>query len=268
MKIIAILFIGVFVASQQVNAQETLVEKNEALFDTAWEYQNRLDQLQNDVSQKLFDIRIAATSVLRGSTNATLTQIEANAVSILQLDEIVRANLNRGMPDSCISDLIQILDGVTHMSGAESSNCLKRYDTSVQSELSQSNEILRSYDRFSKDIQQMVVTSFIGKNAFKVPNEIIEKIVNEFKKMNDDWNATTPTIDAIVSNLERNIRGYNSQLGQCFDNLQIEYSAAYTKVNEKKSVCEEFTRSGRFAFAAASSPITFNLEDFLTVKSK
>ena len=173
MKLIAIILIGTLVACQAVEINP-YVANTESLFETAWEYHNKLTALQNEITQMLFDIRGSVSIVLKGSTNLTLNQVNVNADTFWAYDSTVRTALNRLLPDGCISDLVGVLDGVTHLSGFESSNCLKHYDTSVQGRLNRGNEILKEYDQFANLVQQTVVQAFIGRNAFKDPNSIIE----------------------------------------------------------------------------------------------
>ena len=244
MKLFAIILIGTLVACQAEEITQ-FVESTDDLFETAWDYQNRLTSLQNDITQKLLEVRGEVSGVLKGSTNETLTQVHENAIEFGVKDSEVRVALHRLLPNGCISDLIGILDGLTHVSGYESSNCLKHYDTSVQGRLDRGNEILKEYDNFANLVQQTVVEAFIGRNVFKDPNSIIESIISNFKKLNDQWEITRPNVDEFVKDLKTEIAGFNNQLGQCFNSLQIEYSDSYEKVSSKRAVCEEFARSAR-----------------------
>lgn len=66
---------------------------------------------------------------------------------------------------------MKILDGVTMF---ESFNFLKRHDKKLQAP----NRILKATD-FTKDAQQLLVKSFIGK-SFQSSEEIVQKIHRNF----------------------------------------------------------------------------------------
>ena len=138
-------------------------EPTESLFVSAWEYQGKFSDLQIEINEKVYEIQTSVSKVLAITTNKTLTQIDDNAKSFVELDETVREVLNPLMPDGCISDLLEILDGVTHMSGFDSSNCLRHYDVSLQAEIANFTEALATYGNLSAEIQQIVVRAFIGK---------------------------------------------------------------------------------------------------------
>lgn len=242
--LLVIVLFGAFVAGQAED-MSALVGNTDYLFETAWEYQNKLSDLQNDINQDIIEVRIAVSTALRGSTNKTLEQVNNNADVLWAGDSTVRANLNKLLPDGCVSDLMEILNGLTHMSGFESSNCLKHYDNSVQEKINRGNEILKEYGTLSSDVQQSVVQSFIGSNAFKDPNSIIEKIIKNFKDLEENWNVSRPDVEKFITELANEILGLNNQLGQCFNILQIEYDGYYTAVNNKRTACEEFNRSAK-----------------------
>ncbi len=77
------------------------------LFTVAWEHQDVLRKLQDDINQQLFLVRTSVSEVLRTSTNITLSQIEDNYGKILGLDNVVaQALLKQDTTQYCFQELV------------------------------------------------------------------------------------------------------------------------------------------------------------------
>lgn len=101
--------------------------------------------------------------------------------------------------------------------------------------------------------------SVLGKNAFKVPFEIEERFVKGWNSISSDWDKVKSSFSTHLDAFTKKIDGFSNQLGQCFNSLQVEYDESYTKVNNKRLVCQEFARSAR-AFVEGNR---FNIAEFL-----
>lgn len=141
-----------FSCTSLVTSSSPFKEPTDALLVSAWEHHRKLSNLQLNINDKVYEIQSAVSKVLAVTTNKTLEQIESNAVNFLELDDAVRLVLNPLMPDGCISDLLEILEGVTHMSGFDSSNCLRHFDVSLQAEIANFTAFIATYGDLSSEI--------------------------------------------------------------------------------------------------------------------
>lgn len=165
----------------------SLLASPESLFVSAWEYQRKLTLLQQDINLQLIAIRTSVSDVIRSSSTQTLEQTEKNTVSILSQDAPVREIIFTLEDSACTNNVKSILNSVTEYSGYPSSNCIARYDKSVQTELQSAYAFLEMYEGLFSEIQQIVVKSFIQQNAFLTPEAIIKKIQEHFQTRSEDW---------------------------------------------------------------------------------
>lgn len=214
----------------------------EGLFENAWKHQEDLKELQQDINDRLTAVRTAVSTVLRSSTAETLTQIEANANDILAVEKPVRdeifAMALRATP--CVVNLRVLLNGATEFTGFESSNCVTSYDKSVQGALNTAYALLQKYEGTFGDVQQIVVRSFVGRNIFTQPDDIVARFEEEFRARKADWEAIRPDIESFVANLSGNIAVFNTVLGSCFGRIQSEVAPGYQIIREKLAVCEAY----------------------------
>lgn len=208
-----------------------------SLFENAWEYQARLEFLQNQINLRLTQLRTNVSDVLRSSSNKALDEIEANAKTILELDRPTRSQLAELELTLCVNNLQILLNGITEFSGFGSSNCVTSYDNSVQEALKAAFELLQQYEGNNADVQQIVVRSFIGKNAFLQPDEIEARFRELYDERSREWNAVA--ID-VAENLEESIENFNNALRRCFEDIQENLAPAYVSLISEIEVCEKF----------------------------
>lgn len=215
-----------------------------SLFENAWDYHRRLESLQQQINSKLTQVRTAISSVLKTSSWKTLQQIETNAYRILELDSPVRDLIFVDTkPSICNKNLRVLIDSITEFTGFGSSNAVTSYDKSVQGALQVAYEILQHYEGSSVDVQQIVVRSFIGKNAFLEPEEIEELFKSVYNQRLNEWNESSPHIEEFVNDLEGKIDGFNKNLYRDFGLIQEQVSPAYDALKEEIATCEEFDRT-------------------------
>lgn len=214
----------------------------EGLFENAWEHQEYLRSLQKDINDKLTEVRTAVSTVLRSSTAETLTQIEANANGILAAEKPIRDDIFSTdlRASACVVNLRVLLNGATEFTGFESSNCVTSYDKSVQGALNTAYALLQKYEGTFGDVQQIVVRSFVGRNIFTQPDDIVARFEEQFRTRKADWEAIRPDIESFVANLSGNIAVFNTVLGSCFGRIQAEVAPGYQIIREKLTVCEAY----------------------------
>ncbi|CAO1315285.1 unnamed protein product [Diamesa hyperborea] len=183
LEILVALFIGTR-GSVILQPVSSLLASPEWMFFSAWEYQSKLTSLQQDINLQLKAIRTSVSNVLRSSSTQTLEQTERNTVSIWSQDVPVRDILFALESTACTDNMKSILNQVTKYSGFQSSNCITRYDESVETELKAAYALLEKYESLFSDIQQIVVKSFIQSNIFLTSDTIIIKFQSTFKTRN------------------------------------------------------------------------------------
>lgn len=211
-----------------------------ALFEKAWTYQDLLQNLQSSIDKDLSAIRTSVSVALRASTNVTLEQIEGNANSILALDEPARDAIFDLRSSTCVNRLRVLLNGVTEFTGFGSANCVTAYDKSVQGALNTAYALLQKYEGSFGDVQQIVVRSFVGKNAFLEAEEIEAVFKQKYEERSEEWDKIRPDIESFLSTLESNIAVFNTVLGGCFKTIQEEVAPGYVILTQEIATCEAF----------------------------
>lgn len=212
----------------------------QSLFVVANDYQTRFEDLQTDINEKLTEVRTAVSTVLKKSSGVTLEQIETNSDSILALDDVVRKIIFGENLSVCNINLRNQINSVTEFSGFESSNCVNRYDTSVQAELKTAYEILRQYEGLNYEVQQIVVRSFIKANIYLEPELVEDRFKEQYKNRSEEWEKIRPDIEKFVADLSGNIAGFNQVLKGCFDKVQDSVKPEYARLEGDIAVCREF----------------------------
>ena len=218
----------------------SLFASPELLFLSAWEYQSKLTSLQQDINLQLTAIRTSVSNVLRSSSTQTLEQTERNDVSIWSQDAPVRDIVFALESTACTYNIKSILIQVTEYSGFQSSNCIARYEKSVQTELKAAYALLEKYEGLFNDIQQIVVKSFIQQNLFLTPEAIIRKFQIQFKTRNEEWEKTRFDIESFVKSLAANVAVYNTVLESCYNDVQVNLVPSYSLILAEVSICKEF----------------------------
>ncbi|CAO1351050.1 unnamed protein product [Diamesa serratosioi] len=210
-------------------------------FESAWEYQDLITDLQEEINQRIIDIQTAVSTVLKKSTNETLTQYEQHVYAILALDQPIRDALEELEANtSCRTLLEQNLIYTTNMTGFESSNCAASYDSAIADELSQTNAAIKNDNDFNGDVQQFVVKSFVGINAFMTPEAITAKYENFYNTAKANWDMAKPDVDTLVSEMETLIAAMNINLGRCHKELIDLVTQSYETLNRNVGYCEDF----------------------------
>jgi len=212
----------------------------DSLFESARQYHNKLRDLQQDINEQLTAARTAVSTILRSSSEETLTQIESNAHQLLAQDEPARNAIFALSSSLCVNNLKVLLNGVTEFTGFGSSNCVTSYDKSVQEALNSAHNTLEKYEGTFADVQQAVVRSFIGKNVYLEADDIENRFAEQYNKSSEDWLAVRPEIEEFVNTLRAEIADFISALNGCFVTLQDDTAPAYDRLQTNIEVCTYF----------------------------
>lgn len=239
--------------------------RSESLFITAWEYQDKLTTLQEEINLQLSAVRLSLSDVLKSSSKQTLSQIENNTFAILNQDDVVREVVFNLDPTACTNNLRTVLDGVTEFSGFPSSICVNRYDSAVQSVLNDTYGMLEQNNGLFIEVQQIVVRSFIRQNAFLTPKAIIETFKTQYESLTENWAKNYPNIEEFVKTLSSKFAAINVVLGSCFNETQSSLTPSYTRIIAEVEICKEFdnTKSPFAKFSKSLQKNFLKLEDIL-----
>lgn len=227
-----------------------------ALFDIAYKHQEKVTELEREISSHITGLRAAVTDVLKASSNATLNQIDSNVNQIFELDRFVRDMLfdaNVGEETPCIRSLRTRLNAVTEFSGYESSVCVARHDRSLNLTLSEINGLLQRYEGTANSIHLIVVRSFISLNIWTQPDDIETRIVEEYEKLLADWNTNGSGSESLVAEFYNNVEELNGVLIDCFEGIRSALMAMYERFARDLDTCREFDNT-------RLSPVVFMLE--------
>lgn len=248
------LAVAIHGAALQEEPISTHVDNTTPLFTAAWEMQAKLTELQRDINVQLAAVRTSVTNVLRSSSNETVGQIEGNVNSILALDDPVRDVVFALGSSFCAINLKVLLNGVTEFTGFESSNCVTRYDLGVEAELEVAYAMLQKYEGLFREVQQIVVKSFVGMNVFTSSDGIQARFEDQYNEQNEAWLQIRPDIEDFVKALNGKIADLNNILGGCFSSVQTAVKPAYVSIVDQLPVCEEFDNTAD-PFASFRIPV-------------
>lgn len=233
------------------------------LFTSAWEFQNSLRELQDDINQQLFLVRTSVSDVLRTSTNITLGQVEDNFFKISEEDNVVHQALSKqDTTHECFQQLVKAREAITNVGGFNSANKLRVYDKAVAALINNANADLEKYNAFFSDVQQIVVKAFTFGSIFVQSAEIQAQIQKKYKTAQDEWAKVRPDISKLIVDLRTNINKKNEGLGTDFLTIQKEVQESYNSVVESIDVCLDYINDvGAYVYPRRTS--FFNIESFL-----
>lgn len=118
------------------------------LFNQAEAYQVQTTALQQDIVTKITSLRTSMSAILKRTSNITLGHTQDNLMEIFELEEPIREELfpNNPSMDDCMVNLRQQLNLITEISGYQSANCVKRFDTSVTALVAKAYEDMNAYE--------------------------------------------------------------------------------------------------------------------------
>ena len=242
------------------------MKKTETLFESAWEYEEKFTTLQQDIDLQLTAIRLTVSTVLKSSSSETLSQIENNTLAILEKEAPIRDVVFNLDPTACTNNLRTVLNGVTEFSGFPSSTCVARYDTAVQTVLKDAYAMLEQYNGLFKEVQQIVVRSFIRQNAFLTPEVIAQTFKTQYETLSANWDKVNPDIESFVKTVTRRVSANNVILNTCFNTTQANLTPSYSRIIDEVDICNEFdnTKSPFSKFSKSLKTKKFlKLEDVL-----
>ncbi|CRL03706.1 CLUMA_CG016955, isoform A [Clunio marinus] len=100
--------------------------------------------------------------------------------------------------------------------------------------------LIQGFDGNYADVQQIVVRSFIGKNAFVQAEEIEKRFTEEYNKRVGDVGSRQAEVDEYIKALTGAIEYFNNNLDECFKNIHNFIAPAYVTLKEQIKTCEEF----------------------------
>lgn len=197
--------------------------------------------MEEEIIQGILNVQTAVTTALKTSTNESLTQYEQHMYAILELDKPIRMGLvDLDSNSSCATLLEQNLMYTTNMTGYESSNCATSFNTAVAAELFKSNEVFKNNNDFNGDVQQFVVKSFVGINAFLTPDAITDNFENLYNTAKENWDSAKPNVYKLVSEMKTLITGMNVLLGRCHSDLIDLVTKSYDSLTKNLDHCKTF----------------------------
>lgn len=240
MKIVVFLLATLIAFLQAAPVEKTAVIEVFGLFETAWEFQAKLNPRQEDIDNDVTEFRNSVSNVLKTTSKNALKEIESNAKKILEMEQPYRVAIDELKVGDCSDDLKFLLTSVTKLTGYKSGNCVNLYDDSVDIEVKQAQELISVYDGIFTELQQLVVKSFVGKNQFSQQPEIISSFEHEYEKRVAMWEEIKPDVELFIENLSGNIDGFNDIMASCMTDIQNGVAKTYNLLHEDIETCVIF----------------------------
>lgn len=236
----------------------------ENLFQSAYEYQEKLFNLQSEINQELVLVKTAISEVLKKSTKTSLCLIEDNSKEILNMDQNVRSKIEaHDMSIPGLSDLVDGLNAITNTLGFAASNKLKIFDRNVDALLKKAAQDIGKYSDSFEEIQQIVVQSFIGSNLFSNQEQIIEKFKTLYEQKEEQWQVIRPNINSLVRDLTAAINLNHQELRFQYEASRNKSKDSYIRVEDAIEICLEFKTLRAMSAFSAKAGKKFNVEDFI-----
>lgn len=212
------------------------------MFEQANQYQTLVTALQEDIVVTITGLRSQLSGVLKKTSNATLSQVQDNIWEIFGMDAPVRelVFVEHNESSNCIYNLRTQLNMKTEFSGYDASNCLSRYNRSVNTLINSAFGILADFERYIVLIQMLVVNAFNGINIWTNPESIQNKFVADYNQQKAEWDTVKANIESFLATLESDILQYNTVLGTCYSAIQTALVPQYEYITNATAVCTEF----------------------------
>jgi hypothetical protein len=211
------------------------------LFTVARQHQNLSQELEDDISRELLLARTTISEVLRTSSDLSLRQVEEFHGKVLGYNNEAResiAELNITLNDCFEYFIFQALDNNLAISEVQSSHILKSNNKTLTALTNEVNQDLEKYDDLLADVRGMVGNAFISRRMFTAPQKIIEKIEQQYKAAQENWNEGLSNISEVLVNFKANIEKQNEELVNRFLSAQEVLEESYNRVNDMVDICK------------------------------
>lgn len=224
-----IVLITLVVISQAASVSEAIapyVQDPTDLMTSALDYQNKVNDLQNEIDIKIAGSLTSISTSIKDSRTSTLVDIKENADKILIIHGQTKEELETKLPNDCVEDLLKIHESVTHVTGASFGNCLKAFNKNLLTEIVAVKQLGPNH------INGIILEAFNGKNAFKAPEDIKDTFVNIFVQAQQDWTDNQALVEQVVANFQETVDGIRSQFNVCSTLLHDRYVESTKKITE------------------------------------
>lgn len=242
-------------------------------FNAAWDHQNQLHRLQEDINAAVEDVVVALSGVLKSSSDTALRRFEGHSDDVLNVFAAPLVDFNNLPESSCKDDAKRVLDQTLSFTGYEGGVCAGEYNDDVDKQIEAAQKVLYDFDDLYSQVQMIVEKSFIGFNVFLQGEAIESKIISTVQAITAKWNAQKPQLEAIRANLAANIKAvYDNGLVPCnkdtIDFITVSHLPTFARmVNTCLRLQTPAARSDRFgAQAAPSSEAIY--EEFMALNAQ
>lgn len=210
------------------------------LFTDAWRVQHLLSPKQADIDSDVTELRESLTNVLEVRSNSALQGIEKNVVSIFEIEEPFKVQIDALASSSCKDNLLRQLNTKTEFTGFSSSLCVRTYDRKSEGIITNAQEFIAIYEGLFVRLQKVVVQSFAGHNALIQEADIVEQFVGEYQARLDEWEGIRPQAEDFEFNLDTSITAEEAELNSCMETVRNEASVQYQQLATMIPICQEF----------------------------
>lgn len=235
-----IVLLTLVVISQAASVSRAIVpfvQNPTDLMTTALDYQNKINDLQNEMDLKIAGSLSAIGTTIKGSRTDSLVQLKKNSENIMTIYGETKEVLESKLPNDCVEDLLEIHERMTHVTGASFGNCLKAFSKRIAEEILAVKPQLGLY---GENVNGIIHQSFNGKNAFKAPANIIEIFVKLFDETQQGWSDNQEKVEKIVESFQETADGLVSQFDECSTILENKYTESVKKITEAADeVCQD-----------------------------
>jgi hypothetical protein len=214
------------------------------LFTVARQHQNLSQKLEDDISRELLLARTTISEVLRTSSDLSLRQVERFHGKILEYHNEAReaiAELNI-TADYCLSFFSFYFDNFLRTFEGQSSNILRSNNRTLIALTNEVKQDLEKYGDLLADVKSMVANAFISARMFTVPQKIIEKIEQQYKAAQENWNEGLSDISEVLVNFKVNIEKQNEELANIFssaeENVKRNIEKFIAELDDLADVCK------------------------------
>lgn len=214
----------------------TAVDK---LFDVAIEVQNKLNELQKDVTGETSNLKEEISKILGLTPSIVIQEIELAAKETMQLDLIVRRQVE-GRSQPCFQELVSGLNTATNAVGFAASIHIAEYHKEIDDLVKEAIDFINRYNGAFADFFDKVTRSFIGRNMFMSPDSITNRIQELFNEILADWDTNKPDFNQLLDNLQLELPKKVLQLKQKLAEDVDQVKVSYRRIQNFVPYCNEF----------------------------
>jgi hypothetical protein len=248
-------FASFVLASVLVSTSSAAITRPEQVHELFGGIQSTIFAYQSSVQDQIRTFRRINGERAVEYYNETLEIIDSSIKNISSSDIEIRSTLTEQPQNPCVTNLVNYVDNIIEQSGYAISNCI---NIGGENTLNSSSEFTALLDAFERDVnflQQIAVTSLVGRNVFTQGSEIVERIQAQLDSKTAEFTERLTALTEAARKIATSAPNDFETLKVCFREVDASVANGLSTVEAQVPVCARF--GGRGARSSLPDPVTF-----------